>query len=93
MIDMNVFFTFLLAGFVVLILLMLIRVFKGPTIYDRLNGLGLIGVVVIMLLALLGFINGRVDMYLDIAVSYSILGFVGSLVIARFLFEEKNRKE
>ena len=92
MIDMNTFFIVLMAGFVVLILLTLIRVFKGPTVYDRLNGLGLIGVAVIMLLVLMGFIMGREDMYLDIAVSYSILGFVGSLVIARFLLDEVNRK-
>ena len=80
-------------GFVILLLLLLIRVFRGPTLFDRLNGLGLIGAAVLILLVLMGFINGREDMYLDIAVSYAILGFVGSLVIARFLLDDEKIKK
>ena len=90
---MSGFFFIVLIAFVVLILLLLIRVFKGPTIYDSLNGLGLIGVIVIIMLVLIGFITKREDMYLDIAMSFSILGFVGSIIIARFLFEQEGKKD
>lgn len=73
------------AGLIILIMLMLIRVFKGPTAYDRLNGLGVIGTNTILILVALGFISGRVEMYVDIAITYSILGFIGLVVIAKYL--------
>jgi len=92
MIDMSVFFTMILGGFVVLILLLLIRVFKGPSVFDRLNGLGLIGVVVIVALILIGVLDGREEMFLDIGMTFAILGFVGSVVIAKYLFEEIKRR-
>ena len=91
MIGMNEFIFALIAGNVILILLMLIRVFRGPTIFDRLNGVSVIGINVIILLVFIGFISGREAMYLDIAITFAILGFVGSMVIARFLYEEGKR--
>lgn len=86
---MENFLTAIMAGYIVLVALMLYRVLKGPTVYDRLNGLGVIGTQVIILLILIGFIDGRADMFVDIAVSYSLLGFVSLLVIAKYLSEEE----
>ena len=83
------FFTAIMAGYVLLVILMLYRVLKGPTIFDRLNGLGVIGTQIIILLILIGFIDDRVDMFVDIAVSYSLLGFVSLLVLAKYLTEEE----
>ena len=40
--------------------LSLYRVLRGPTIFDRLTGLGLIGTKTIVLLVLLGFLTDRV---------------------------------
>lgn len=82
---MQGFFYFVLAATIVLIVLMLYRVFTGPTIYDRLNGLGVIGADTILLLVLIGYIDGRPEMYVDIAISYAVLGFVSSVVIARYV--------
>ena len=90
--TINDFFVALMVGFIVLLLLMLIRVFRGPTVFDRLNGLGVIGTDAVILLVVMGILSGREDMYLDIAMSYSILGFIGSVVIARYLNEEVKRK-
>lgn len=83
------FFTAIMAGYVLLVFLMLYRVLKGPTIFDRLNGLGVIGTQIIILLILIGFIDERADMFVDIAVSYSLLGFVSLLVLAKYLTEEE----
>ncbi len=83
------FFTAIMAGYVLLVILMLYRVLKGPTIFDRLNGLGVIGTQIIILLILIGFIDDRADMFVDIAVSYSLLGFVSLLVLAKYLTEEE----
>ncbi len=85
---MEIFLTALTVGYVVLVILMLYRVIKGPTIFDRLNGLGVIGSEVIILLILIGFIDKRADMFVDIAISYSLLGFVSLIVLAKYLSEE-----
>lgn len=82
---MTAFFYFILVATIGLIVLMLYRVFVGPTIFDRLNGLGVIGADTIMLLMIIGYIDGRPEMYIDIALSYALLGFVSSVVIARYV--------
>ena len=68
--------------------LSLYRVLRGPTIFDRLTGLGLIGTKTIVLLVLLGFLTDRVEIFVDITLSYSLIGFIGALVLAKY-FEHK----
>ncbi|MFR6291575.1 MAG: monovalent cation/H+ antiporter complex subunit F [Peptococcaceae bacterium] len=75
----------LMVAVVIIIGLMLQRVFQGPTIYDRMNGLGVIGADTILLLVLFGYIDGRPDMYVDIAISYAILGFICSVIVAKYM--------
>ena len=82
---MKIIFDILLWGTVILIGFMLIRVFKGPSVYDRLNGIFVIGIDIIVILLLIGFTDGRADMYVDIALSYGIIGFLSTVMIARFL--------
>ena len=89
MIKMDWVFKFLLAAMVILVAVMLPRVFQGPTVYDRLNGLGVIGADTIMMLVLFGYLDGRPDMYVDIAISYAILGFISSVIIAKYLGGKK----
>ena len=68
----------------VVMLLSLYRVVKGPTIFDRLTGLGLIGSKTIVLVIVLGSWNEQVGLYVDIALSYGLLSFVGTLVLAKY---------
>jgi multicomponent Na+:H+ antiporter subunit F len=68
--------------------LSLYRVLRGPTTFDRLTGLGLIGTKTVVLLILLGFLTNRVEIFVDITLSYSLIGFIGSLVLAKY-FERK----
>ena len=89
---MNTVFSIMLGGTVVLILIMLQRVFYGPTIYDRMNGLGVIGADTILLLVLFGYIDQRPDMYVDIAISYAILGFISSVILAKYLGDMGGKK-
>ena len=49
------------------------------------NGLGVIGADTILLLVLFGYIDGRPDMYVDIAISYAILGFICSVIVAKYM--------
>ena len=82
---MNTIWSIVMVAVVIIIGLMLQRVFQGPTIFDRMNGLGVIGADTILLLVLFGYIDGRPDMYVDIAISYAILGFICSVVVAKYL--------
>ncbi len=61
------------------------RVFAGPTLYDRLLGVGAIGTHAVLLLALFGFMFGRLSGFLDLAITYAILNFVGVVAIAKYL--------
>lgn len=57
---------------------------RGPTHFDRLIGLGLIGTKTTVLLVLVGALTGRADMIVDIALTYAMISFVGTLALAKF---------
>ncbi|MCI8630905.1 MAG: pH regulation protein F [Firmicutes bacterium] len=74
---------------IAIIALMLGRALRGPTVFNRMNALGVINADATLLIVLFGYIDGRIDMYVDIAISYAILGFVGSIAIAKYLGGKK----
>ncbi|MAE70122.1 MAG: pH regulation protein F [Gemmatimonadetes bacterium] len=67
------------------LLLPFYRVIKGPTVFDRMVGVSVIGTKTIILICLTGFAFGRIDMFIDIAIAYAMLNFLGSIVIAKYL--------
>ncbi len=70
------------------------RIFAGPTLYDRLLGVGAIGTHAVLLLALFGFMFSRLSGFLDLAITYAILNFVGVVAIAKFLdLDTADRRE
>ena len=60
------------------------RVLKGPTIFDRLLGASAIGTKTLVLVCLIGFLYGRIEMFVDIALAYAILNFIGLIAVARY---------
>lgn len=64
--------------------LCLLRMLKGPTAPDRAVAVDTIATITTALLVLLGSIFGRY-VYLDVALVYAILTFIGSVAIARYL--------
>lgn len=64
------------------------RVVKGPTVFDRLVGTNAIATKTIVLICLIGYVFGRIDMFIDITLAYAILGFIGSLTIAKYFSSE-----
>jgi multicomponent Na+:H+ antiporter subunit F len=62
----------------------LYRVLAGPTIFDRLAGLSVIGTTSIIILLLLGIVTGRMDAFVDIALSYALIGLVSALTLAKY---------
>jgi multicomponent Na+:H+ antiporter subunit F len=78
--------TFIAAVAVILTLAMglsLYRVLAGPTLFDRLIGINLIGTKAIILLLLLGVLSGRTEMFVDISLSYALISVVGILTLAK----------
>jgi multicomponent Na+:H+ antiporter subunit F len=66
------------------IILCLLRLLKGPTAPDRAVAVDTTATITTALLVLLGSTFGR-HVYLDVALVYAILTFIGSVAIARFL--------
>lgn len=67
-----------------LVLVYLHRVLVGPTVFDRILGLSGFGTKTTIVLLLAGAVYGRLDMFVDLALAYAILSFVGSLAAARY---------
>ncbi len=65
-------------------LIVLIRLFLGPTVGDRVVAVDTINTFVVAILILLGAAYRR-TIYIDIAIVYAILSFIGTLYIARYL--------
>jgi multicomponent Na+:H+ antiporter subunit F len=82
---------FLLAAILLTIIIAvpLIRVLIGPTVFDRLLAANAIATKTIVLICLIGFLFGRIDMFVDITLAYGILGFIGSLVIAKYVISSR----
>ena len=60
------------------------RLVKGPTAADRVVALDTMSVIVTAALVLLSYIFKRY-IYVDVALVYGVLGFIGVIVIARYL--------
>ena len=67
----------------VVMALVLIRALTGPTVYDRTLAVNIFGTKTVLLLALMSFISGRLDV-LDIALAYALINFIGVIAALRF---------
>ncbi len=63
--------------------LAVIRALLGPTAFDRLLAVNLIGTLAIMLLALFGFVTERPE-FLDLGITYALLNMIGTLAVLKF---------
>jgi multicomponent Na+:H+ antiporter subunit F len=65
------------------LVLVVTRVVKGPTVFDRVLAGNSIGTLAIILVAVLGFLNGRPEL-LDIALTYGFLNLISTLAVLKF---------
>jgi multicomponent Na+:H+ antiporter subunit F len=63
--------------------LALARAVAGPTLFDRALAGNSIGTGAVLLLAVMGFLNGRPD-FLDLAIVYGFLNIVGTIAVLKF---------
>ena len=70
------------AAILVAVAIGLIRAFRGPTLYDRILAANMIGAQTVLLVAVIGFLTGRPE-FLDIALVYVLISFVGTVAVLR----------
>lgn len=82
---MTGFWTIVLIWLVAILMGMLFMMFRKKYPLNKLNYVFAMNTVIVLLIMTVGFIDGREDMYIDIALSYSILGFVTSVILAKYI--------
>lgn len=62
----------------------LVRVMLGPSVPDRVVGVDTLNTLIVAGMILLGAAYDRV-IYIDIAIVYALLSYIGTLVVAKYL--------
>ena len=76
-------FTTAAVAVLVVMALALLRALAGPSLYDRILAINAFGTATVLLIAVLGFVAGRPD-FLDIALLYALINFIGTLAVLKF---------
>jgi len=67
----------------VTIALALARAALGPTLFDRALAANSVGTAAMLLLAVIGFLNGRPE-FLDLALVYGLLNVIGTIAVLKY---------
>ncbi len=70
-------------GLLVAMLIVLIRAIAGPSLYDRALAVNSFGTKIVLLIAAMGFLTGRPE-FLDIALLYALVNFIGTIAMLKF---------
>ena len=70
--------------------LALARALLGPTVYDRILAVNMFGTKTALLLSVVAFLYGRPD-FLDLALAYALINFIGVLAVLRFVQDHQRR--
>lgn len=65
------------------VMILLYRVYLGPTLYDRVIAVNSIGTLAVLIIGVVGFLTSRPD-FLDIALLYALINFIGTVAILKF---------
>ena len=82
--NMNSIFTVVSILLAIMALVLLYRVFKGPNVIDRVLAVDSIDIILGIIMILFGAIEGRA-MYLDLGLIVTLLGFIGTVLISKYL--------
>lgn len=72
--------------------LALLRAILGPTVYDRVLAVNMFGTKTVLLLAVVAYLYGRPD-FLDLALAYALINFIGVLAVLEFFQKARTAKE
>ena len=79
------------AALLVAMVLAMCRALLGPTVYDRVLALNMFGTKTVLLLAIIAFLAGRPD-FLDLALAYALINFIGVLAVLEFFRSRVERR-
>ena len=85
---MQIFFLTTALVILIAVVMSLYRVMRGPVVIDRIVGVNVIGTKTIAIILLAGFLFERVEFFVDIALVYALINFIGALALSRY-FEKK----
>jgi multicomponent Na+:H+ antiporter subunit F len=71
------------AAMLVAMLMALCRAFAGPSLFDRVLAVNSFGTKTVLLIGLLGFLADRPE-FLDIALLYALVNFIGTIAVLKF---------
>lgn len=70
----------------------LVRALAGPSVYDRVLAANMFGTKTVLLLSVITFFLGRPD-FLDLALTYALINFVGVLAVLEFFQKRSAAQE
>lgn len=76
---------------IVSMLLVLIRLWRGPSTADRVVALDLFSVLVVGVLVVLAVLNEE-SANLDVAIAYSLVAFLGTVALARYIHRRQGMR-
>ncbi len=76
-------FVFAIFALFIAMVLVLVRLYVGPTLYDRVLAVNSFGTHTVLFIGVIGFLTGRPD-FLDIALLYALINFVGTIAILKY---------
>ena len=82
---------FALVLLLISIVLALVRLIKGPDAADRIVALDLMSMLIVAFLATQSIYAGETS-FLDVAIAYALIAFLGTVALARFLVRSAQRK-
>jgi multicomponent Na+:H+ antiporter subunit F len=82
---------FALVVLLISITLALVRLIKGPDAADRIIALDLISMLIIAFLVIESIYTAATS-FLDVAIAYALIAFLGTVALARFLMRSSQRK-
>jgi len=76
----------------VTMVLALVRALLGPSVYDRVLAVNMFGTKTALLIAVVAFLFGRPD-FLDLALAYALINFIGVLAVLQFFQNASTQSE
>ncbi|MEE9315140.1 MAG: monovalent cation/H+ antiporter complex subunit F [Rhizobiaceae bacterium] len=76
-------FSFITLVIFISMVVVMARLFTGPTLYDRVLALNTFGTCTVLLIGAMGLLFERPE-FLDIALLYALINFVGTIAVLKF---------
>ena len=71
-------------GLISVMIIVVVRAIKGPTIFDRLLAVNTFGTLTVLLIAVAGFLTDRPE-FLDISIVYALINFIGTIAVLNYM--------